>query len=94
MVKMIKTDPKNDTKAPPVEHLVMRDRRRIADSFTEVIGRNLHYFESSDQIDLATCAAKDITDLSDGWLHRYQNESMFHAKVESTVASLMHALDA
>ena len=77
----------------PVDRFVIRDNRRWSNEFTEVIGSRLHYFESVDKVDLNVCTAKDIADLHDGWVHRYRNDPMFNAKVNSIVASLMQVVD-
>jgi len=79
---------------PTLDCRVMRDNRRVYDNFMEVVATALHYFERTDKIDLSTCSYKELMDLQDGWLERYQTDVLFHAKVQSIVGRLMQALDA
>ena len=79
---------------PPRDCRVMRDNKRICDNFTEVVATAMHYFERTDKIDLSTCSHKELMDVQDGWLERYRNDALFHAKVQSIVSRLMHAIDA
>ena len=72
----------------------MHDKRRISDDFTDVVASAMHYFERADKIDLSTCSHKELMDVQDGWLERYRNDALFHAKVQSIVSRLMHAIDA
>ena len=69
-----------------------RDKRRIHDRFIEIISKGLHYYDHVDEIDLQTCKASDIVNLTDGWLDRYQSDRVFHNKVQSIVAELMKDL--
>ena len=53
--------------------------RRLNNSFTEVIARQLHRFENADN--------------DEGWLHRYQNDHIFRMKVKNTVTRLIQVLN-
>jgi len=65
------------------------DKRQLHDDFIKIIGTGLHYYEHQNQIDLNKCTAEEINDLTEGWVERYREEPIFHAKVSSLVAQLM-----
>lgn len=73
---------------------IERDNRRVCDNFTEAVASAMYFFERADKIDLSTCSYKEIVDMQDGWRDRYRSDARFHAKVQSIVSRLMHALDA
>jgi len=67
------------------------DYRKISDDFTEIIGASLHYFEKEVELDMNTCSAVEIMDLQKGWIKRYQNDYIFHNKVDSIVSRLLNS---
>jgi hypothetical protein len=75
--------------AGAVDPVVARSRRSIADAFTDIIARRLHYFDRVHTVNLETCTASDIVEMEKGAIDRYRNDPMFRVKVMSIVAELI-----
>jgi hypothetical protein len=72
-----------------VDRLVMPNYRLLCDNFTEIIIYQLHSFEQADKTGEVQFAGLEV--MKEEAIKRYQNDYIFHAKVESTVALLMRA---
>ena len=88
---MIDKDEQADTKAPPVERLVMPDYRALNDNFTEIVAYQLHYFEGVEKTGEAKFAYADLKNIEGDAIKRYQDDWLFRNKVQSMVAMLMRA---
>lgn len=68
------------------------DRRSIANAFIKIVAEQLHYFDRIRELDLTTCKAADIAEITDGSIDRYRNDPVFYAKVNSIVCLLMQEI--